>query len=117
MTSREVAATAEAKAALFASSGAVAVDMESSVILAHAAAAGCPALVVRGVSDTAGESVPLELVDLMTPEGRLRPVRALALTVTRPRLLPRALALRQATRRALGAVARVLAAIAASSRP
>jgi len=44
-------------------------------------------------------------------------VRTLALTVTRPRLLPRALALHQATRRALTAVARVLAALAASSRP
>ena len=85
VTSREVVATAEAKAALFASSGAVAVDMESAVILAHAAAAGCPTLVVRGVSDAANESVPLELIDLMTPDGKLRPVRALALTVTRPR--------------------------------
>ncbi len=46
----------------------------------HAAAAGCPTLVVRGVSDAAGESVPLELIELMTPEGKLRPVRALALT-------------------------------------
>jgi adenosylhomocysteine nucleosidase len=117
VTSREVVATAAAKAALFASTGAVAVDMESSVILAHAAAAGCPTLVVRGVSDRANESVPLELIELMTPAGKLRPVRVLALTVTRPRLLPRALALRQATRRALTAVARVLAGLAASPRP
>jgi len=117
VTSREVVATAAAKAALFASTGAVAVDMESSVILAHAAAAGCPTLVVRGVSDRANESVPLELIELMTPAGKLRPVRVLTLTVTRPRLLPRALALRQATRRALTAVARVLAGLAASPRP
>jgi adenosylhomocysteine nucleosidase len=117
VTSREVAATPEAKSALFASTGAVAVDLESSLILAHAAGAGCPTLVVRGVSDAADESVPLELIDLLTPAGRLRPGRALALTLTRPRLLPRALALRQATRRALTAVARLLAALAASARP
>jgi hypothetical protein len=117
VTSREIVATAAAKAALFASTGAVAVDMESSVILAHAAAAGCPTLVVRGVSDGANESVPLELIELMTPAGKLRPVRVLALAVTRPRLLPRALALGQATRRALTAVARVLAGLAASPRP
>ena len=117
VTSPEPVATVEAKAALFASSGALAVDMESSVILAHAGAAGCPTLVVRGVSDTAGESLPLELIDLMTPAGKLRPMRALALTVTRPRLVPRAMALRQATRRVLTAVAQVLAALAASSRP
>jgi hypothetical protein len=116
VTVREVAATAEAKAALFASTSAVAVDMESSVILAHAAGAGCPTLVVRGVSDVASENVPLELIDLMAPEGTLRPVRALAL-LTRPRVLPRALALGQATRRALTAVGRVLAALAASPRP
>ena len=117
VTSSELVATVEAKAALFASSGALAVDMESSVILAHAGAAGCPTLVVRGVSDAASESLPLELIDLMTPAGKLRPMRALALTVTRPRLVPRAMALRQATRRALTAVAQVLAALAASSRP
>ncbi|MGH7383878.1 MAG: hypothetical protein ACREKG_01775, partial [Candidatus Rokuibacteriota bacterium] len=107
VTSREVIATAEAKAALFASTGAVAVDMESFVILAHAAGAGCPTLVVRGVSDTAAERVPLELIGLVTEAGKLRPGRALALTLTRPRVLPRALALRRATRRGLAAVARV----------
>jgi len=87
--------------------------MESSLILAHVAAAGCPTLVVRGVSDAAGESLPPELIGLMTEAGKLRTARALALTVTRPRVLPRALALRQATRRALTAVARLLAAFAA----
>ena len=112
-TSREVVATAEAKAALFARTGAVAVDMESSVILAHAAGAGCPTLVVRGVSDAAGESLPPELIGLVTEAGKLRTARALALTLTRPRVLPRALALRQATQRALTAVARLLAAFAA----
>jgi adenosylhomocysteine nucleosidase len=117
VTSREVVATAEAKAALFAHTGAVAVDMESALILAHAAGAGCAALVVRGVSDTAAESLPAELIALLTPAGRLHPGRALALALTRPRLLPRALAVRQATRRALAAVARLLAALAASSRP
>ncbi len=112
-TSREVVATADAKSALFAETGAVAVDMESSVILAHAAFAGCPTLVVRGVSDTAHESLPPELIGLVTPAGKLSTMRALTLTVTRPRMLPRALALRQATQRALTAVARLLAAFAA----
>lgn len=117
VTSREVAGTAEAKAALFASTGAVAVDMESSLILTHAAAAGCPTLVVRGVSDAASEDLPPELMDLMTPAGKLRPARALAVMLRRPRVVPRALSLRQATRRALTAVAGLLAALAASSRP
>jgi adenosylhomocysteine nucleosidase len=115
-TTREVVATAEDKAALFARTGAQAVDLESALILAHAAGAGCPTLVVRAVSDTAAESLPRELVELVTPAGRVSPGRALAL-LARPGLLPRALALRQATRRALAAVARMLAALAVSPRP
>jgi adenosylhomocysteine nucleosidase len=117
VTSREVVATAEAKAALFARTGAVAVDMESALILAHAAGAGCPTLVVRGVSDAAAESLPPELIALVTPAGKLHAGRALALALTRPRLLPRALAVRRASQRALATVARLLAAFAASSRP
>jgi adenosylhomocysteine nucleosidase len=115
-TTREVVATAEDKAALFARTGAQAVDLESALILAHAAGAGCPTLVVRAVSDTAAESLPRELVELVTPAGRVSPGRALAL-LARPGLLPRALALRRATRRALAAVARMLAALAVSPRP
>jgi len=106
-------ATVAAKAALHARTGAVAVDMESSVVLSFAARAGCPTLVVRGVSDAAGEDVPAELIGLVTEAGKLRPARALALSVTRPSVLPRAFALRPATQRALAAVARLLAAFTA----
>ncbi len=111
VTTREVVATPEAKAALFVASGAVAADMESAVIVARAVAAGCPALVVRGVSDSAGQGLPAELTHLVTPEGRLRLARALVLGVTRPATLPRALGLGRRTRQALAAVARVLAAL------
>jgi len=113
VTTRDVVATPTDKAALHARTGAVAVDMESSLILTFAAGAGCPTLVVRGVSDTAGESVPPELIGLVTDAGKLRTVRALALGVTRPHVLPRALALRHATQRALAAVARLLTAFTA----
>lgn len=110
-TIHEVAATPAAKAALLAATGAVAADMESAVILAAAAAAGCPSLVVRGVSDGAAETLPPELADLVSPEGRLRRGRALAVAVTRPAVIPRALALGRATRRALRAVAVLLAGL------
>ena len=113
VTSRDVVATAPAKLALRTRTDAVAVDMESSVILTFAAAAGCPTLVARGVSDAAGESVPAELIGLVTEAGKLRTARALVLSVTRPHVLPRALALRHATRRGLGAVGRLLAAFVA----
>ena len=93
--------------------GAVAVDMESSLILAHAAGAGCPTLVVRAVSDVASESLPPELIGLVSEDGTLRTGRALALVVTRPRVVPRAVALRRATRRGLAAVAGLIGAFAA----
>jgi adenosylhomocysteine nucleosidase len=113
VTTREATATAAGKAALRARTGAVAVDMESAVILGAAAAAGCPALVVRGVSDEAGEEVPFELIGLLGEDGRIRRGRALALTVTRPRILSRAMELRRDTRHGLRAVAGLLAALVA----
>ena len=110
VTTREVIATPEAKAALFARTGAVAADMESSVILAAAAAAGLPSLVVRAVSDAAHDALPPELIRLVTPEGRLRVAGAVAL-IAHPAVVPRAIELRRATRRALGKVALLLAAL------
>ncbi len=111
ITTREVVATPEAKALLHAKSGAVAADMESSFIVAQAASFGCPVLVIRAVLDGAGEGLAPELTRLVTPEGNLRLTRALALSVTRPAVLPGALTLRRRTHQALRAVARVLAAL------
>jgi adenosylhomocysteine nucleosidase len=113
VTTREVVATPEAKAALHAATGAVAADMESACILTHATASGCRALVVRAVSDRADQTLPLELVRLVAPAGGLRLARALALIGVRPALVSRAIALRRRTHRALRAVAPALAALAA----
>jgi len=114
-SSASVLATPEDKAALRAATGAVAVDMESAPIVAAARAAGAPALVVRGVSDDAGSTVPAALSALVSPEGRVRGGRALLLALTRPQTLPRALALRRGSRLALAAVARVLAGLEAGA--
>jgi hypothetical protein len=113
ITTRHLVASAEAKASLRAQSGAAAVDMESSLIVERAAASGCPSLVVRGISDAAGEGLPPELIRLVGSDGRVMLTRAVALLASRPSLLPRALSLRRQTERALAAVARVLAALAA----
>ncbi len=112
ITTREVIRTPEAKATLFARTGAVAADMESSLIVSMAAAAGLPSLVVRAVSDAATESLPPELIRLVTPDGRLRVTSAVAL-LARPTILPRALELRRATRQALANVASLIAALTA----
>src|SRR5262245_55836355 len=111
ISKRDAVGTPDAKPALFARTSAVAVDMESASILSRAATAGLPSLVVRAVSDTAAQSLPQELIRLVTPEGRLRLAAAVAL-MTRPTVLPRALGLQRATARALRAVGRVVAALA-----
>ena len=110
-TAVAVVATPAAKAALRAATGAAAVDMESAPIVAAARAAGAPALVIRAVSDDAAASVPAALTALVSPEGRVLGGRALLLALTRPQTLPHALALRRGSRRALAAVARVLAGL------
>lgn len=109
LTSSELVATPEAKAERWHATGASAVDMESATILAWASRQGCPALVVRAVSDTARQHLPAELVGLVTREGRLRAGRAFALALTRPHTIPRALALHRGARAALKRIARLLA--------
>jgi adenosylhomocysteine nucleosidase len=114
LTSSDLVATPEAKALRWRATGASAVDMESAVIVAWASSQGCPSLVVRAVSDTAGQQIPAELVGLMTPEGKLRTGRAMALALTRPGTIPHALALRRGTALALKRIARLLAAFTSS---
>jgi len=111
VTSARVVATPEAKAALRAATGAVAVDMESAVIVEAAAARGLSSLVVRAVSDDARETLPAELMRLVSADGRVRGSGVLALA--RPRVLRRALRLRRATRQALMSVAGSLARLVA----
>ncbi len=66
---------------------------------------------IRAVSDDAAASVPAALTALVSPEGRVLGGRALLLALTRPQTLPHALALRRGSRRAVAAVARVLAGL------
>ena len=104
-TAMEIAASPDAKAALREATSAVAVDMESSLILRAASAAGCPALALRGVSDDAKDSLPFELLNLIAPDGRLRKGRAVVAILRHPALLVSARKLQRATRAALAAVA------------
>src|SRR5262245_38926618 len=64
---------AAAKSRLWLETGALAVDMESSLILAWAAARGVPGLVVRAVCDPAGRGVPADLARAVGDDGRVRP--------------------------------------------
>lgn len=78
-----VLATAAQKRAA-ADDGAVAVDMESGAIAAHAAAAGVPCLAVRVVLDGADHELPIP-ESLMDPAaGRVRPLALAAYLATHP---------------------------------
>lgn len=106
LTVAAIVATPEAKARLYAETGALAVDMESAPILAAARERGWDAIVVRAVSDDARETLPAELLGLVDAGGRVRLGRAL---VAIPGAgLGRVLALRRATATGLAAVAQAL---------
>lgn len=110
----EVVGDPAARAALWARTGAVAVDMESASILSAAAEAGCAAVVLRGVSDAAGDRLPPLALAAVDAEGRLRPGRAAA-ALARPASWFGLAALWRASRLALEAVAGTLGALVASA--
>jgi len=72
------------------------------------AEAGCPGLVLRGVSDDAEDSLSPELAALLTAEGRVRKARAAATVLRQPAIVPQALKLQRATQGALATVAEAL---------
>jgi adenosylhomocysteine nucleosidase len=115
LTVRSVVDTPAAKARLWLETGALAVDMESSSILAWGAARGLPALVVRAVADTAREAVPADLAAIVDPGGRVQAGRAVRAALARPRALADAIALGRGTDVALQTVAAALAHVVRSA--
>ena len=114
LTVAEVVATRAAKARLWVETAALACDMESAPILEWARARGVPAVVIRGVSDTADRGVPEDLAVVVEPDGRIRTARAVRAVLARPRLIADAMTLRSGTNAALKAVARALGQIVRS---
>ena len=73
--SDRIVATASDKRALFETTGAQAVDMESHQVVAVASAAGLPFLVLRALADPHDQVVPQVAREALRPDGRIR-VRA-----------------------------------------
>jgi adenosylhomocysteine nucleosidase len=110
-----------AKAAAFAETGAVAVDMESAGVAQIAASKRLPFVAVRAIVDTAGDTLPRAVMAAGT-EGRVRLARLLFGIVRSPAEIAPVLRLAQRYRaaiRALGAVARTgaLAPLAFAAHP
>jgi adenosylhomocysteine nucleosidase len=107
-----IAGDAATKSRLWLDTGALAVDMESAAILAWAGALGVPAAVVRGVSDTATEAVPSDLVALIGQDGRIRPLLVVHAALARPSAVADAFVLGRALQAALASVAAALGRLA-----
>ena len=94
LTSTRVLFTPEDKAQQGEATGAVAVEMESGVHASFASARGLPFLVLRVILDPVGMALPV-IKGLTTPEGDVRPLKAMTHVMTHPHHLPALLALKR----------------------
>jgi len=88
LTSRDVLASVPEKAAAFAATGAVAVDMESYAIAQVAQAHRLPFIIVRAVVDAAADVLPGTLREAASGHGGLSIGRLLGSLALSPRDLP-----------------------------
>ena len=116
LTLADVAHTPGDKARLWIETGAIAVDMESSVVLEWARGVGVRAAVIRGVSDAATSGVPADIAAIVEPGGRVSRGQALRALLARPSALADAIALGRGTGAALKVVAGALARLARTGR-
>lgn len=76
------------KRALYVSTGAVAVDMESHVVATVGAAHGLPVVAMRVITDPAKRALPASAVAAMRPNGTTNIAAMIRSVLTRPRELP-----------------------------
>lgn len=93
------------KAALFATTGAAAVDMESLAAAQVAATAGIPFLALRAIADPADCGLPTAALAPLSTDGKPQPFQVMGRLATRPWELPALLQLGVAARRAERALA------------
>jgi adenosylhomocysteine nucleosidase len=102
-----VVSTAEEKAQL--AEGADAVEMEAASVWDRARQWKVPFYAVRVVTDTAGESFPLDFNQLRSADGRFSRTKILAAALGRPSVIPALMKLNNRTKRAAQALGDFLA--------
>ena len=106
--STRVAITVEEKRELWHSTGADAVEMESSIIRAICRAHGIPSATIRVISDAADENLPLDFNALLTADQQLNYPRLVLALLTSPSRIPALLRLQRQTQLAARRLAEVL---------
>jgi nucleoside phosphorylase len=81
-------AQATTKRSLYVKTGAVAVDMESHIVAAVAAAHGLPVAAIRVITDPAMRSLPASALAAMRPDGTTDITAMIRSVAQRPRELP-----------------------------
>lgn len=105
---RRVAITRREKADLWSSTGADAVEMESSVIRTLCREWKIPSATVRVISDTASDDLPLDFNALMTSDERIHYGKLALAVLSSPRRIPQLLAFQRQTIVAARRLGRVL---------
>lgn len=107
--SLEIVANVSDKRAMYAQSGASAVDMESAAIAEVAQQAGVPFLAIRAIVDDAERAIPQAALSAIDPNGRLRAMRFAKSLTGNPKQLPELITLARSLRAAQKTLARVAA--------
>jgi adenosylhomocysteine nucleosidase len=103
-----VASTAAEKSELH-QTGASAVEMEASAVAAQAAEHNLPFYCIRVVSDTAGESLPLDFNQMRDASGRFSTAKILTAALRRPSVFPGLIELNKRSKAAAQALGDFLA--------
>lgn len=105
--SRHVVPTPAEKQALFATTNAAAVDMESAALARVARAAGLPFLAVRAIADTSAMAMPAAVLVALNPRGDVRLGKLLGHLARHPAQVGELIRLGRAFGTAVGTLRRV----------